>query len=186
MAHTRYVQYMVFQPTISPQLEHFQRSCRFLLVLRITWEMWGMGPLGHTNMRWSTKEAKSVLCVTVSDVVLTMLTTKPQKLCREHFPYLLLFARNLCLRKANTLRHTDTHSHEMQPNEHSRAASHYTYLIHFLVLFLVIAHVQLQTHTRTRTRTHINMYILPGTQFIRRTHITSHIVTKSHRLSQTY
>lgn len=41
----------------------------------------------------------------------TLLTTKPQRPHREHCPYLLLFLRNLCLSKANTLRHTHAHIH---------------------------------------------------------------------------
>lgn len=50
----------------------------------------------------------------------TLLTTKPQRLHREHFPYLLLFLRNLCLSKANTLWHTRVHIHTHTKKAHMR------------------------------------------------------------------
>lgn len=76
--------------------------------------------------------------------ILMILTTKPQKPCRKQFGYLLLFPRYLCLSKANTLHHTQTHKQtQMQRNlmniAEQQAITHTSFI--FLCSFSFIAHV---------------------------------------------
>lgn len=96
----------------------------------------------------------SVSCVTVSDVPLTMLTTEPRKAAQGTLSIPPTVSQEFVFKQSkHTLDSTHTHT-LLLPNEHSRAASHYTYLIHFPKLFSLIAHVQLRTLTHTRPHVH--------------------------------
>lgn len=118
--HTQYLQCRMIQHATSPQWEQFEKICSPSHLLWITQSMQGpkfTSPATEAEAKWDIRsidpkqwETRVFCCRRCYTDNVDKQTSQEN---REHSRYLLLFPRNLCLKKATTLRHTDTRSHAL-------------------------------------------------------------------------
>lgn len=112
-----------------------------------------------------------------------MLTDKPQKLSREHFPYPLLFPKNLCLSK-----HTLTERHRLHTNTHTCCSLMNNAVQKALRIPHSFPCTVFTCYTRTAADTahpHRHTCTCASSQTLSIKH-TSHTVSQSHRHAQSY
>lgn len=112
-----------------------------------------------------------------------MLTDKPQKLSREHFPYPLLFPKNLCLSKQ-----TLTERHRVRTNTHTCCSLMNNAVQKALRIPHSFPCTVFTCYTRTAADTahpHRHTCTCASSQILSIKH-TSHTVSQSHRHAQSY